>query len=183
LKSVTRLIEKQLRLKVNEDKSGTKEVKEVKFLGFSFYRKEGQIRIRIADKVKQRIKSKLRMLTKRNLGRSIDYVIKEINKYGDGMKIYFQIADGYGYFRNTDGWLRRRIRMYIWKQWKTTKSRYRNLRSLGATRRDAYMHANTRKGCWRVAYSWILTKTLTNKYIKELGLRDLSNSQLQLQLI
>ncbi|MBW9150621.1 group II intron reverse transcriptase/maturase, partial [Clostridium sp. CM028] len=75
-------------------------------------------------------------------------------------------------------WLRRRIRMCFWKQWKKIKTKYGNLVKLGIPNNKALQHANTRKGYWRTSNSPILNKTLTNKYLKNIGLVSISETYL-----
>ena len=75
--------------------------------------------------------------------------------------------------KQLDEWLRRRIRMCYWKQWKKISTKYRNLMKLGATKQKAWEHANTRKGYWRTAKSPILSTTITNKRLEKTGLISL----------
>ncbi len=87
---------------------------------------------------------------------------------------YFEIANCKGIIKNFEIWIKQRLRMYIWKQWKKVKTRYKNLRSLGYTHRQAIKYANTRKGYWRIANSPILQTTLNNQFFKTVGLDILS---------
>ena len=82
---------------------------------------------------------------------------------------YFGIADMGKLVKLLDEWLRRRIRMCYWKQWKKIKTRYNNLVKLGIDKFKAWEFANTRKSYWRTAGSPILQRTFTNKYLKNLG--------------
>ena len=183
LKSVTKYIEKQLKLRVNQRKSGTDKMNKRKFLGFRFYwKKGGRIGITIAKQVKSRIKGKYKILTERNQGRAMSYVISKINEYSRGMINYFAIADGKTFFNEIEQWLRRRLRMYIWKQWKNCKTKCKNLRKLGLKRIVAIKFSYTRKGYWRIANSPILAYTMTNEYFKDLGLQSLSKKFKQLQM-
>jgi hypothetical protein len=87
---------------------------------------------------------------------------------------YFALASLKAKAHEWDGWIRRRLRMYIWKQWKRVKTRFNNLKKLGVDKEKAWMWANTRKGYWRTAGSQILTTTLTNEYLREQGYVELS---------
>jgi len=82
---------------------------------------------------------------------------------------YFGIADMVRLVKSLDEWIRRRIRMCFWKQWKKIKTKYDNLRKLGATKEKAWEYANTRKSHWRISNSPILSTTLTNVYLEKIG--------------
>jgi hypothetical protein len=86
----------------------------------------------------------------------------------DGVN-YFKLADMKSTLKTLDEWLRRRIRLCYWKQWKRIKTKHDNLKRLGIDKYKAWEYANTRKGYWRISNSPILTRTLTNKYLKEQG--------------
>ena len=87
---------------------------------------------------------------------------------------YFGIADMKTLAHNLDEWVRRRIRMVIWKSWKRIKTRFANLQKLGTDKEKAWEHANTRKGYWRISDSPILKTTLTNKILEKRGLVSIS---------
>ena len=82
---------------------------------------------------------------------------------------YYRIADVKKYLQGISEWLRRRIRQLYWKRWKRVKTRYENLIQLGVPRNKAWQWANTRKGYWCIAGSWILTTTMNNRYFEMLG--------------
>jgi hypothetical protein len=84
--------------------------------------------------------------------------------------------------RDLDGWIRTRVRMYLWKQWKRVRTRFRNLQALGVHREQAWMWANTRKGYWRIAHSQVLSKTTTNDFLEGLGLVDMSRLYAKLRI-
>lgn len=94
---------------------------------------------------------------------------------------YYGIAGMKTFITNLDKWLRSRIRQFIWKQWKKTKTRITNLKRLGLSSEVAYAVANTRKGYWRIAHSKTLTYTLTNDRLKGLGLINLSETLREIQ--
>ncbi|MCB2357345.1 group II intron maturase-specific domain-containing protein [Clostridium estertheticum] len=91
---------------------------------------------------------------------------------------YFAIADIKSILKTLDEWLRRRIRMCFWKQWEKIKTKYGNLVKLGLNDNKAWQYANTRKSYWRISNSPILNKTLTNKYLKNIGLVSISETYL-----
>ena len=96
---------------------------------------------------------------------------------------YYAIADMDKYLKDLNGWLRRRIRMYIWKQWKQPRTRVEKLKEYGMAGWKAYRNGNTRKGYWAVAGSGILTTTITNKRLEYLGYYDISKAYKSLHLI
>jgi len=168
--SVTEFVEQQLKLKVNRDKSAVDNVTQRKFLGFSYYRWQGGYRIRVDAKSIKRLMDKLRLLTSRSKGWSMATRINRINQVIRGWVNYFSLA----YFRmlglKLDAWLRRRLRMCYWKQWKRIKTKHDNLVRLGIASRKAWEHANTRKSYWHTANSYILACSLTNTYFTQAGL-------------
>jgi len=168
--SITRFIEEKLKLRVNQDKSRVDRPWKLKFLGFSFYRKEEGIGIRVHPQSIARFKSALKKITSRSNAANIPYRMYKLRQLIVGWVNYYGIADMIRLARALDEWLRRRIRMCIWKQWKKIKTRYKNLKRLGIPKSKAWEYANTRKGYWRIAGSPILTRTLGNDYLKKLGL-------------
>lgn len=117
---------------------------------------------------------KLKRLTSRSQGRKLDTVLNNIKVFMQGWLGYYGIAEMKSTMDNWNGWLRRRIRMYIWKQWKKPKTRVTNLKKLGMPDWMAYRNGNTRKGYWAVAGSGILTHTITNERLARRGYFDIS---------
>ena len=101
-------------------------------------------------------------------------MLNELKTYSRGWLGYYAIADMEKKIAAFNEWIRRRIRQYLWKQWKKTKARHDNLARLGIPDGKAWEWANSRLGYWRVAGSWILTRSLTNEYLASLGYDDLS---------
>lgn len=99
--------------------------------------------------------------------------IKELNQYLIGWCGYFSLADTPTTFKDMDKWIRRRLRMCLWKQWKNPKTKVKRLISLGMPKDKAYEWGNTRKGYWRTAASPILTRALDNQYWISNGLKSL----------
>jgi RNA-directed DNA polymerase len=172
--SITEFIEKRLKLKVNREKSAVDYVNRRKFLGYSFYRMKGEYRIRVDAKSIKRLKDKLRLITSRSNGWSMDTRINRLNQVIRGWVHYFSLADMRSLCLRVDEWLRRRLRMCYWKQWKKVKTKHANLIRLGLTDGKAWEYANTRKGYWHIANSWILSGTLTNAFFEKAGLSGLS---------
>src|SRR5215207_10929377 len=94
---------------------------------------------------------------------------KHSKQFITGWVNYFKLADMKKLIIETDEWYRRRLRMVIWKQWKRISTKQRNLTRLGITKPKAWEYANTRKGYWHIAKSWILSTTVTNMRLKESG--------------
>ena len=170
MKSITNIIENELKLKVNRNKSNVDLVSRRKFLGFSFYFAEGGAKIRIHEKSIGRFKDKIREITNRNKGTSMDYRLIKLNDMIIGWVNYFKIANASRKLMELDKWIRRRLRACMWKQWKKVRTRYRNLIKFGIPKPKAYQYANTRKGYWRISNSPILNKIFNNKYFEILGL-------------
>jgi len=166
---------RKMKLKVNRDKSSVGSTTKLKFLGFGLYtRSNGTKGIRIHPKSIKRFKGKVKEITKRNRGKSFDKIAAELKKYTDGWIQYFGIADMKTLMENLNQWIRRRLRMYIWKQWKKNTARFQNLMKLGATRSIAWRWANTRQSYWHTAGSWILSTTITNDRLELRGYADIS---------
>lgn len=170
MKSITRFIEEKLKLKVNNDKSRVDRPWKLKFLGFSFYRAKGEYRIRVHEKPINKFKVKLKELTNRSNAMSMEYRFLKLKQAIIGWINYFCIADMKAFLKKIDKWLRRRIRMCFWKQWKRIKTKHDNLVKLGIPNGKAWEYANTRKSYWRISNSPVLSKSLTNKYLKQIGL-------------
>ena len=173
--SITRIIENELKLKVNKDKSAVDIVSKRKFLGFSFYFAKGEAKIRIHEKSIKRFKEKVKFITNRNRGISMDDRLMKLNDSIKGWINYFGIANAKRKLMELDQWIRRRLRACIWKQWKRVKTKFKNLIKLGVPKYKAWEYANTRKGYWRISNSPILETTLNNRYFKSIGLMSLSN--------
>jgi len=167
LKNIVPYIEGKLFLKVNRAKTTVSHVSKVKYLGYALYRYKGKCRLRVHPKSVKKMKDKLRLITDRNNGWGNDYRIQKLKEFGRGWINYFSKANMKELMRETDEWLRRRIRAIYWKQWKKVKTRYRRLKVLKLTKWKVHEMANCRKGCWRAAK--MLNSALTNKIIARLG--------------
>jgi hypothetical protein len=105
--------------------------------------------------------------------------IEKLNHKIEGWVNYFHIADMEKVAEELDQWIRRRIRMCYWKQWKKIKTKRENLRKLGLNKYKAWEYANTRKSYWRTAGSYILATTLTNEYLEKQGFVSISKCLLE----
>lgn len=162
-------IENKLFLKVNREKTVVDYVGKVKFLGFAFYRYKGKTRVRIHPKSAAKMRGRVKELTSRSNGMGNEFRAIKLRRYIMGWVNYFKIADMKNLLAHTDEWMRRRIRMIIWKQWKRVRTRFKMLKSLGIHNQKAWEYANTRKGYWRISNSPILSKSLRNDVIKGFG--------------
>ncbi len=136
--SITQYIEQRLKLRVNRQKSAVALAVERPLLGFQFFRyRDGRIGVTVAPKALKRAQERIRQLTTRNWGVSMERRIKEINRFTVGWTGYFAFADTVLPFEKLEKWLRRRLRQVRWKEWKRPQTRYRNLRALGIPDRDA----------------------------------------------
>jgi group II intron reverse transcriptase/maturase len=179
LNSIKKIIEEDLKLKVNENKSAVDLVCRRKFLGFSFYFSKGVAHIRIHEQSYAKFKVNVKYITNRNKGISMDWRLFKLNQKIIGWINYFGIAKAKGHIQKIEGWIRRRLRACIWKQWKLPRTRCKNLVKLGMDKYKAYQYSNTRKGYWRISNSPILSKTLTNKYLEEIGYISISKRYLK----
>jgi len=172
--SITKFIEDKLKLKVNKEKSTVDRPWRLKFLGFSFYHKKEGIGIRIHSKSVKKFKQKLKEITGRSNAMSMIQRMFKLKQLITGWINYFGIADMRELVKLLDEWLRRRIRMCYWKQWKKIKTKHDNLVRLGIDNAQAWEFANTRKCYWRIARSPILQRTFTNEYLKKLGFQTIA---------
>lgn len=169
LESITKYIEEKLKLKVNREKTKISQPYQSTLLGFSFYRNEGEWKIRIAPKALERIKEKLRSKTKRNDPSNASDKIKKIETVVRGWVNYFSIATAKSLMKRLDEMVRVRLRMGIWKQWKKPRTKISNLVKLGVSHWKAYQWGNSSLGYCRIAHSPVLCTTLNNEYFQRLG--------------
>jgi group II intron reverse transcriptase/maturase len=171
LESTSRFIESRMRLKVNERKSAIGPAVERQFLGFSFYyRRAGGVRIRISRKSLERVKRRIRQLTRRNQGRSWYEIKARLEAYIRGWVNYYALADAMRHMTQLDEWLRRRMRQLAWKQWKTPQNRRQNLRSRGVSEYWAKRVGGSSLGPWRLSMSFPVKQALSNAYWQKVGL-------------
>lgn len=164
------LITKRLRLRINEAKSAVARPYQRKFLGFSFTSQK-RARRRIAPKAVERFKARIRELTQRRRGRDVRVIIEELNLYLNGWRGYFGFCETPSVLKELDGWIRRRLRCYLWKQWKKPRRRREALMALGVTPELARRIGASSKGPWTI--SGYLGDILTPAYFDSLQLRRL----------
>jgi RNA-directed DNA polymerase len=169
MQSVTGFIRRRLKLQVNEAKSAVARPRDRKFLGFSFTSGTKPKR-RIAPKALHRCKRKIRELTRRTRGISLEQMTKELATFLRGWKGYFGFCDTPSVLRDLDQWLRRRLRATIWKQWKRGKVRFAKLRQRNIGTDLAAQTAGSPHGPWRLAHSPALQCAFPIAYFDSLGI-------------
>jgi RNA-directed DNA polymerase len=172
MESVTKFLETKLRLKVNRAKSAVAKPQARKFLGLRIVGGAEAI-IGIAPKSMARFKARVRRITRRNRGVSLDQVLSDLKKFTDGWVGYFRIARTPSKYKGLDAWIRRRLRCYIWKQWKTPKTRARELLKRGIGPWLAWGVAYHGLGPWKVAGCPAMNRAFTNARLEALGYSSL----------
>jgi RNA-directed DNA polymerase len=167
--SISRFLEKILKVKVNKDKSRVVKSEKCSFLGFTFTRK----RLTVSEKSITRFKSELRRLTGRSWGISMDFRYWNIRTYTQGWMNYFGNAMKYNDAVEFDHWLRRRVRMCYWKQWRRAKKRIGELIKLGAPRYHAILTGLSRKGYWHLSKTLSTNCGLGNEFLLKQGLTSI----------
>ena len=178
LESSRRILEGKLKLRMNVEKSkvvSVTAIRNFKFLGFALGRGKNGYFIRAHAKSLKKAKQKLKGLTSRSQGRNVRVVIQRVNSFTRGWLGYFGIASMKNTMSEWDGWIRRRLRMYIWKQWRKPRTRVQNLIKLGMPEWQAYRNGNSRKGYWEISGSGILHHTITNKRLEQAGYESILN--------
>lgn len=170
--SLKRYLADELRLTVNETKSRVAPTDACVFLGFTF---RGN-KLRWSDKAFDEFRYRLKRFTGRSWGISMEERLKRLAWYLRGWMGYFGISDYYRPVPELDHWLRRRVRLCYWKQWRWCKTRIRNLLALGTGRRHAILTGLSRKGYWRLSKTLATQTGMTNEWLAKQGLvsiRDL----------
>jgi RNA-directed DNA polymerase len=173
--SVTEYTEKQLKLRVNREKTQVSQGQQSSLLGFSFYRSKGHWEVRIAPKSLRRIKEKIRAKTKRSDPSNAGEKLKKLEAVIEGWVNYFRIARAKKAMQTLDEMVRHRIRTGIWKQWKYPRTRIRNLRKLGTSQRNAERWGNSSWGCYRMGNHPATSTTVTNAKLQKLGYVGFAN--------
>jgi RNA-directed DNA polymerase len=176
MQSITRFLTDKLKLKVNESKSGVARPARRKLLGFSFTSGK-QPKRRIAPKTLLRFKKRIRELTKRNRGVSLEQMVQQLRRYLIGWRGYFGFCQTPSVLRNLDSWIRRRLRCFQWKQWKRGKTRFAELRKRGVGKDLAAQTAGSSRGLWHISRSPALSFALPGAYFDSLGLPHLDETK------
>ena len=176
LRSISHYIKSKLKLMINTTKSGVVKTSRSKFLGFTF--RSG--RIQLHPKTIERFKQKVRRLTNRNWGVSMRYQLFKTSQYIRGWINYFGIANCYQLCVDLDHWIRRRVRMAYWRQWRKPRTKVRNLMRLGVKVQAAVACGITSKGPWRSSKTPGINQALSNAYLKSEGLYALRDGWIKL---
>ncbi len=163
---IQRFLERKLKLKVNEDKSQVAPTDHIDFLGFTF---KGT-KIRWSEKAFREFKRRVKKLTGRSWFVKMSYRMEKLAQYLRGWMNYFGISEYYRPIPEVDHWLRRRLRMCYWKQWRYARTKVRELRKLGTFRYAAILVAISRKGPWHLARTLATQTGMTNQWLKDQGL-------------
>jgi len=177
MESVTRFVEGKLKLTVNRSKSKSGPLAQSSFLGFQI---SPRGKVKWTDKALQRFKQRIKEITRRNRGHAVQAVIDELRRYAVGWMNYFGISKTYREVLELDDWIRRRVRLYYWKQWKRPRARRRNLIKLGADPKEVHMATRSRKGYWRMSANSIVQRALNNRELKERGVPELRSIWIKL---
>jgi RNA-directed DNA polymerase len=173
MESIRSFITSKLKLKVNDKKSAVARPQQRKFLGFSFTAGK-EPRRRIAPKAVERFKERIRELTLRTRGVSIERMVEEMARYLRGWASYFAFCETPSVLRDLDSWMRRRLRCVVWKQWKTGRKRFAELRERKVGKDLAAQSAGSAHGPWRLSRSPALSFALPDAYFRSLGLPELT---------
>jgi len=171
LKSVTRFLRERMKLKVNEEKSRVELPWNTKFLGFRITHMMGKTRLSIHPKALENFKNKVREITRRTRGIALQRVIHELNRFVPGWLNYFRVGLAKKLIQELNRWIVRRLRVFLWEQWKLPRTKVRKLKGLGISHTDALKLGNTRKGPWAVSDYMTMNFALPAKwFVKNHGL-------------
>jgi RNA-directed DNA polymerase len=170
--NISQYLSQKLKLQVNRQKSRVVRTDKLEFLGFMF---QG-IRVWWSDQAYRDFIHRLRGLTSRSWGVSMAHRMARLNRYLRGWMNYYGVSQHYSPIERLDGWLRRRIRMCYWKQWRRPRTRIRHLLALGTNKRQAILTGISRKGYWRLSKTLATHTGMSNQWLKQQGwlsVRDL----------
>ena len=174
LEHIIPYIEGKLFLKVNREKTVVAYAGKIKFLGYGFYASKEGYHMRVHKKSQDKMRRRVKELTSRKRVNDYELWIEKMKQYIRGWVNYYKLADMQNLLKETDGWMRRRIRMVFWKKWKRVRTRYRNLRKLGTSHANARILSCSRKGYWRLSKSPILNEALSNRRLEKAGFLSFS---------
>lgn len=163
-------MEGRLKLVVNRAKSKTAPLKQCAFLGFQIGARGRAV---WTAEARARFKRRVKEITRRNRGHRVQDVINELHRYVTGWLNYFSLSHAYTAMLELDEWVRRRVRLYYWKQWKQPRTRRRHLLALRIPRKEVHLATRSRKGYWRMSRNSILQRALTNAWLHEHGVPDM----------
>ena len=180
--SITRFLADTLKLTVNAAKSAVAHPWERKFLGYSMTRHKAP-RLRIAPTSLKRLEDKIREVLKGASGRSLANVITELNPILRGWAAYFKLTETKRAMEELDGWVRRKLRCILWRQWKRTYTRAKNLMKAGLTEERAWRSACNQRGPWWNSGASHMNQAFPKLYFDRLGLVSLIDTMRRLQCV
>ena len=180
MESLTEFLEKKLKLKVNREKSAVDRPWKRKFLGYSMTAHTAT-RLKVAPESVKRLKEKIKGLFRSGRGRSLQRTIDALTPLLRGWSNYFRHVEVKGTFEELDGWIRRRLRCIIWRQWKRTYTRAGNLMKRGLTEERAWRSATNGRGPWWNAGASHMNHAFPKSYFDQLGLVSLLNRSRRFQ--
>jgi len=169
MQSMERFISRKLTLRVNAAKSAVARPWERKFLGFTFTAHR-QPKRRVAPKALSRFRQRVRQLTRRTRGISVETMVEQLATYLRGWRSYFGFCQTPSVLRNLDSWIHRRLRCFVWKQWKRGRRRFAELRRMGVGKNLAAQTAGSSHGPWRISRSPALSYVMPGAFWEQLGL-------------
>ena len=178
--SVTRFLEKRLKLRVNQSKSAVDRPGRRKFLGYSMTGHK-EPRLKAAPQSIERLKNKLREVVRRGRGRNIRRIVEELTPILRGWMNYFRYAQVKGIFEELDGWIRRKLRCILWRQWKRSYTRAKNLMKRGLDEARAWKSATNGRGPWWNSGASHMNEAYPKRFFDELGLVSLLDYLRQIQ--
>ena len=179
MESITKFLEEELKLKINLNKSRVDRPWKLKYLSFSFYYAKGGIQVRVHPKAIEKLKKNIKEVTGRSNGKSLEWRFLKLKQKLQGWINYFRIANMKTLAKELDQWLRRRIRLCIWKRWKRVRTRFSELKKRGLSKEKAWEFANTRKSYWRISKSPIMNVAYKDKDLENLGLFSITKYYLR----
>lgn len=182
MRGIRAYLKEVLRLRVNEQKSAVARPWGRKFLGYTCTAQRDS-RLRIAPESVRRLRQKVREVARTGSGRSLSRTIEGLNRLLRGWMNYFQLTQATGVLDELDGWLRRRLRCLLWRQWKRPRTRARRLRALGLDAERAHISAYNGHGPWWNAGASHMHHALPAAYFTRMGLISLLHQQQRLQCI
>ena len=166
MNSITRYLQDILKLKVNLAKSRAAPMRDCGFLGFTVLTKK----IRWTYKAQANFKHRIKKLTGRSWGVSMGYRLYKLGQYLRGWVAYYGISQYYRPVPVLDNWIRRRIRMCYWKQWRWARTKIRNLLALGVNPKSAILHGMSSKSYWHMSRTPVVHQALSNVWLRAQGL-------------
>lgn len=179
---ITRFLEERLKLKVNADKSACARPWERKFLGYSLTW-QVEARLKIAPESLKRLHQKLREQLRAGRGRSLAATISELNPLLRGWMSYFRLTEVKGVLEELDGWVRRKLRALLWRQWQRVFTRARALMKRGLTRVQAWQSATNGRGAWWNAGASHMHLAYPKSYFDRMGLVSLVDTRRRFQCL